>query len=163
MWSNPLAHLRNFNIPVPQNLWKHKPKATTENKDIMLTYNLMILSSVSIKKKALRPDIVLRYKKEKKALLNEVSIPSDFGLNKIEIKKMTNYQDLKNEVKRSWKRKRTGIVLVSDNWNNGTEKEEPHKDQTNHRWEHYTNKLSIASCPRLSDDPGKSPRSKTLR
>ena len=47
-----------------------------------------------------------------KLMLIEVSVPSDFGLNDAEIKKMTKYQDLKNEVKRSWKLKRSEIVPV---------------------------------------------------
>ena len=55
----------------------------------MLTYNLMIPLSVNIENKALRPDIVLRYKKENEALLIEVSIHSDLGLSNAEIKKMT--------------------------------------------------------------------------
>ena len=48
--------------------------------------------------------------KEKTALLIEMSLPSDFDLNNAEIKKMTKYQDLRNEVKRSWKRKSIKIV-----------------------------------------------------
>ena len=43
--------------------------------------------------------------------LIEVSVSRKFGLN-IEIKKMTKYKDLKNEVKRSWKLKRSKIVPV---------------------------------------------------
>ena len=45
--------------------------------EVPLTYDLMIPLSVNIEKKALRPDIILRYKKkrEKKALLIEVLIP----------------------------------------------------------------------------------------
>ena len=47
--------------------------------------------------KALQPDRVHRYKKkEKMALLIEVSVPIDFGLNNAEIKKMTKHQDFKN-------------------------------------------------------------------
>ena len=68
----------------------------------MLTYDLMIPSSINMENKALRPDIVLRYKNEKKALLTEVSVPSGFGVNNAEIKQMTKYQHLKNEGKRSW-------------------------------------------------------------
>ena len=45
-------------------------------------------------------------------MLTEVSLPNDCGLNNAEIKKMTKYQDLKNEVKRSWKLKRSKIVPV---------------------------------------------------
>ena len=47
----------------------------------------MIPSSMNIENKSLPPDIVLRYKKENKALLIKVSVPSDFGLNDAEIKK----------------------------------------------------------------------------
>ena len=39
--------------------------------------------------------------KEKSGLLIEVSVPNDSRLNAAEIRKMTKYQDLKNEVKRS--------------------------------------------------------------
>ena len=80
---------RNFNIPVPENSWKHELRAIIENKDVMLMYDLMIPSSVNIENKALRPDIALRNKKAKTSLLIEISIPSDFGLNNAEIKKMT--------------------------------------------------------------------------
>ena len=44
---------RNFNIPVPQNSWKHEPKSIIENKDIILTYDLMIPSSMNTENKAL--------------------------------------------------------------------------------------------------------------
>ena len=45
-------------------------------------------------------------------MLIEVSVPSDFGLNNAEIKKITKYLDLKNEMKRSWKLKRSEFVPV---------------------------------------------------
>ena len=74
------------------------------NKEVMFMCDLTIQSSVNMENKALRLDIVLRHKKEKKALLMEGSVSSDFGLN-TQIKKMTKYPDFKNEVKRSWKLK----------------------------------------------------------
>ena len=61
---------------------------------------------------ALCPDIVLKHKKEKSALLIKVSVPNDFGLNATEIRKMTKHQDLKNEVKGMWKLKRAEIIPV---------------------------------------------------
>ena len=56
---------------------KHDPRAIIENKDVMLTYDLMITLSVNVENKALQPDIALRNKKEKTALLIEISIPSN--------------------------------------------------------------------------------------
>ena len=47
----------------------------------MLPYDLMIPSSVNIENKVFRLDIVLRNKKEKTALLIEISVTHDFGLN----------------------------------------------------------------------------------
>ena len=45
-------------------------------------------------------------------MLIEVLVPSDFCINNAEIEKMTKYQDLKNEMKRSWKLKSIKIVPV---------------------------------------------------
>ena len=78
----------------------------------MLTCDKMIPSSVDIANKALHPDMVLKHKNKKSALLIEVSVPNDFGLNTSEIRKMTKYEDLKNEVKRTWKLKKAEIVPV---------------------------------------------------
>ena len=63
--------------------------------------DLVIPSNVNIENKTLRPEFILRNKKEKTALLIEISLPCDFGLNNAEIKKMIKYQDLKNKIKRS--------------------------------------------------------------
>ena len=62
---------RNFNIPVPQNSWTHEPKAIIENKNIMLTYNLMIPSSVNIENTATGHSTQIQGKED--------SIPKDFG------------------------------------------------------------------------------------
>ena len=61
-------------------------------------YDLMTSSSVNMENKALQPDIVPESKKGKTALLIEMSVSSDFGLNNAEIKKTSKYQDLKNEI-----------------------------------------------------------------
>ena len=62
----------------------------------MLTYDKMIPLSVDIANKVLRLVIVLKHKKEKSALLIEVSVPNDFGLNVSNIRKKTKYQNLKS-------------------------------------------------------------------
>ena len=61
---------------------ENEQKAITENIEVPLTYGLMIPSGVNIENKALRPNIILRCKeekKEKKALLIEVLIPVILG------------------------------------------------------------------------------------
>ena len=83
---------KHFNIPVPEQSLKHKPELILENEHIMLMCDKMIPSSVDIANNALRPDMVLKHKKEKKmALLIELSVPNDFGLNATEIRKITKY------------------------------------------------------------------------
>ena len=76
---------------------------------------------------------------------------------------MTKYQDLKNEVKISWKLKSTTIIPLIINWSNVSDEEEPYKDPTNHPWEHYHKQPAVGSCQGLINDPEKSPRNKTLR
>ena len=75
----------------------------------MLTYDLMIPSSVNIENKSIATGYSAE---EKKALLIEVAVPINCGVNITEIKKMTKYRDLKKEVKISWKLKSTKIVSV---------------------------------------------------
>ena len=57
---------KNFDVPVPENLWEHEPKGITENIEVRLTYDLMIPSGVNIENEPLRPDIILRCKKNTK-------------------------------------------------------------------------------------------------
>ena len=45
-------------------------------------------------------------------MLIEVSVPNDFGLSATKIRKMRKYQDLKNEVKRTWKLNKSEIIPV---------------------------------------------------
>jgi len=87
---------KHFHIPVPEQSWKHKPDQILENEQIMLMHDKMIQSSVDTANKALRPDIVLKHKKEKSALLIEVSVSNDFGLNATEIRKMTKCQEMRS-------------------------------------------------------------------
>ena len=68
--------------------------------------------SMHITNKALRLDIVIKHKKEKSAFFIEVSVPNDFGRHATEIRKMTKYQVLKNEVKRTSKMKKAEIIPV---------------------------------------------------
>ena len=56
---------KSLNIPIPENSWKYEPKAITENKEVIITYDQMIPSSVNMENKVLQLDKVLRYKKEK--------------------------------------------------------------------------------------------------
>ena len=101
---------KHFNIPVPEQSWKHKPELILKNEQIMLMYDNMIPSSVDIANKASRPNMVLKHKKEQSALVIEVSAPNNVGLTATEIRKMTKYQDLKNEINRTWKLKKAEIV-----------------------------------------------------
>ena len=78
--------------------------------EVPLTYDLMIPSSVNIENKALGS--YLGTKKREEDIANLGVNTCDFGLNDAEIKKMIKYQDLKNEVKRSWKLKNAKVVPV---------------------------------------------------
>ena len=67
---------------------------------------------------------------------------------------MTKYQDLKQEVKRSWKLKNVKVLPMM--MKNLTEIK-------NHPWEYHYKQTTIGSRPGLSNDPEESPRHKTLK
>ena len=70
---------------------------------------------------------------------------------------MTKYQDLKNEVKRSWKLKNTKVVPVIAGAMGMVTKILP-EVLKNHPWEYYYKQTTVGSCPGLSDDPEDNPR-----
>ena len=53
-WHNKLCKVvswhicKIFNIPVPENSWRHEPRAIIENKDVMFTFEMMIPSSMNL-------------------------------------------------------------------------------------------------------------------
>jgi len=51
---------------------------------------------------AVQPDIIVWNRKEKSAQIIEVSVPSEYGLNRVEEGKNNKYQDLKNDLRRTW-------------------------------------------------------------
>ena len=128
----------------------------------MLTCDKMIPSSVEIANKALRPDIMLKHKKEKSALLIEVSVPNDFGLNATVIRKLTKYQDLKNEVKRTWKLKKAEIVPVIVGAKRMIKKTLTEYLKTI-LGNITTNELQSGGCQKFSEDIKKSPWNEAMR
>ena len=137
----------HFTILVPEQSWKHKQNLILENEQVILTHDKMIPSSVDIANKALRPDIPScsnTKRKKKMALLIEVTVPNDFGWNATEIRKMTKYQDLKNEVKRMWKLKIWNYT--SDSWSYRNDEENPCWVFKNHSGEYHYKRAPGGGC-----------------
>ena len=99
------------NIPTKE-VWNHEPEAVTANNDVTIFYDKVIKAGRYIENKAVKPDIVVWDRKEKKAQIIEVNVPNDFGLNRGEREKVTKYQDLKNDLKDTWELKQIDIVPV---------------------------------------------------
>ena len=78
------------------------------------------------------------------------------------MKKITKYQDLANEVKRSRKLKNAKVVPVMVKNLMGMMTKNL-TDIKNHPWEYHYKRTTVGSRPGLSDDPEESPRHKTLR
>ena len=61
---------------------------------------------------ALKPDILIWDKAKKTAKIVEVTVPNDFGLNRAERQKLLKYQDLKNDLRTTWKLDDISIIPV---------------------------------------------------
>ena len=95
-------------------------------------------------------------------MLIEVSVPNDFGLTAAEIKKMTKYQDLKNEAKRIWKLKKAEIIpVVVGGYRN--DKENPSWVLKNHFGEHHHKRATSGGFQRFREDIDKNPWNEAMR
>ena len=80
----------------------HEPERTTSHEDFVIFYDKPIPAGRFIEGGAIKPDIVVWNRKEKSAQIIEVTVPSDFGLNRAEREKNNKYQDLKNDMRRTY-------------------------------------------------------------
>ncbi|XP_068206444.1 uncharacterized protein [Palaemon carinicauda] len=103
---------KEYKIEVKDKVWDHEPESVTSNRGIIIFYDKIILTGRYIEGGAIRPDIVIWNKEETTAKIIDVTLPTDFGLNRAERQKITKYQELKNNLKNTWELKEIGIISV---------------------------------------------------
>ena len=103
--------LNDNSIPTKE-VWLHEPEPVTANEDVTIYYDKIIPTGRFIESGAVKPDIVVWNKKEKSALIIDVSVPNDFGINRAEREKVTKYQDLKNALRESWNLSSIEVIPV---------------------------------------------------
>ena len=93
-------------------VWLHDPQPITATEEVTIFYDKPIVLGRYVEGGAIKPDIVVWDKSKKEALVIEVSVPNDFGLNRAEREKMNKYQDLKNDLRQTWELENVEIIPV---------------------------------------------------
>ena len=75
-------------------------------------YDKVLPTGRYIENSAVKPDITIWNKTEHTALVIEVSVPSDYGINAAERVKRNKYQPLMEDLRNSWKLRKIEIVPV---------------------------------------------------
>ena len=91
--------------------YEHVPEGVVENEDVKLLWDINIQCDNVIE--ARRPDLVLVEKKERTAIVIDITIPADAVVAEKEKGKVEKYQDLRREIKRLWKLKKVEVVPVA--------------------------------------------------
>ena len=102
---------REYNIETKP-VWLHEPAMTTAQGDIVILYDKPLHCGRYIDGGAIKPDIVVWHRTEKWAKIIEVSVPNDFGLNRVEREKQNKYQDLKHDLRDTWDLEEIEIIPV---------------------------------------------------
>ena len=100
-----------YGIPTKQ-VWEHEPQQVTATDQVYITYDKPIVLDRYVDGGAIKPDIVVWDKEKKTAKVIEVTVPNDYGLNAAERKKVTKYQDLKNDLRNTWELDEIEILPV---------------------------------------------------
>ena len=95
--------LNDLKIPVKES-WLHEPAPVTTNSNgkVVVFYDKIITAGRFIESSAIRPDLVVWDKENRTAQIIDVCVPNDYGLNRAEREKVTKYQDLKNDLNKTW-------------------------------------------------------------
>ena len=105
------AICKDKDIPT-QDVWLHTPQPVTATEDVTIFYDKVIPAGRFIENGAIKPDIVFWDRKARSALIIDVSVPNDFGINRAKREKVTKYQDLKNALKDEWELKEIAVIPV---------------------------------------------------
>ena len=98
-------------IPTKE-VWLHEPEPVTATESTTIFYDKPIPTGRFIESNAIKPDILVRDHQNKTALIIDVSVPNDFGINRAEREKVTKYQDLKNALREEWELESIEIIPV---------------------------------------------------
>ena len=103
---------KHHHLPTPEKVWEHEPAEISGDENVTVYYDKVLPTARYIENSAVKPDITIWNKTEKTALLVEVSVPSDFGINAAERVKKTKYLPLCEDLKSSWRLKQIEVVPV---------------------------------------------------
>ena len=103
---------KEYHLPAADKIWEHQPVDICGNDDVTIYYDKVLPTARYIENSAVKPDITIWNKAERSALVIEVSVPSDFGLNAAERVKKTKYLPLMEDLKSSWKLHNINIIPI---------------------------------------------------
>lgn len=99
---------KNYELPVKQNWWEHKPERVAEKDGTKILWDFKIQTDKHLEHNT--PDIVVVT--DKQVHIIDVAIPGDSRVDQKEIEKITRYKDLQIEIQRLWKKKATVVPVV---------------------------------------------------
>ena len=91
-------------------IYKIVPEGVVEIEEIKVLWDINVQCHNVIE--ARRPDIIVIDRKERKGIINDITIPAEVRVGEKEREKGGKYQDLKREIGRLWKLKKVEFVPV---------------------------------------------------
>lgn len=98
-----------YGLETPGSRWETPPKVV-ENDRAKILWDFQIQTDRMVM--ANQPDIVVVDKKQSRAVVVDIAIPSDGNIRKKEHEKLEKYQGLKEELERAWKVKASVVPVV---------------------------------------------------
>ena len=83
-----------------------------ENQYAKITYDAPIPAARHVTNGAVRPDIVVLDKRDRRGYIIDVCVPNDYGLARQEVEKVTKYQPLKNDIGDTYRFKPVDIIPI---------------------------------------------------
>ena len=103
---------KEYQLPAADKVWEHQPEDICGNRDVTVYYDKILPTARYIENSAVKPDITIWNKTKREALLIEISVPSDYGLNSAERVKKTKYLPLCEDLKDSWRLRKIEVIPV---------------------------------------------------
>ena len=102
--------LKERGVKVCDEWFKHVPEKTVECGDTIIMWDLPLVTDKKVC--ANRPDITIHFKKERKVLFIDFSVPYDSNIVIKTAEKLMKYRDLEIEIQKCWNLKEVSTIPI---------------------------------------------------
>ena len=101
---------QHYKVKASEKWYEHQPSTVVDTDTVTILWDMPVHTDRELK--ANKPDIIVKDKKEKRCMIIDMAVPSEYNTSVKVTEKLSKYKDLEIEISRMWGMKTETIPVV---------------------------------------------------